>query len=319
MRYSREVIEKVKKEICEVAAGLRRKNETAPVSGKRMVIKRPDREIGVVFYPAEEENAPLILGFHGGGYLLGGSALNDAMWLETGKVLHAAVASVDYRQSPDYQYMEAIEDAYDAAVYFYENAAAYGIDKDRISVMGCSAGAGLAASVCLYAKEKWMPEVPVMAHEKKKHLFDSQILLYPFLDADTDPLAKGEGSLQGPVMYVFNELHCKPQDAAKPLVSPVFASEAQLRELPRAILCYADYDNLKAEGKRYASMLRRVGIFVEEMTAEGMPHGFYEHGFGTYTEAEMGFMSEQERQMVRDGSLHRASVACLHFIKQHFR
>ena len=306
MRYSRDVIEKVKKEICEVAAGLRRKNETAPVSGRRMTISMPDREIGVVFYPVEEENAPLILGFHGGGYLLGGSALNDAMWLETGKTLHAAVASVDYRQSPDYQYMEAILDAYDAAIYFKKNASVYGIDPEKISVMGCSAGAGLAASVCLYAKEK------------EQQLFDSQILLYPFLDADTDPLAKGEGSLQGPVMYVFNELHCKPQDAAKPLVSPVFASNAQLRGLPRAIFCYADYDNLKAEGKRYAAMLRRVGISVEEMTADGMPHGYYEHGFGTYTEDEMGFMSEQERQMVRDGSLHRASVESLHFISQHF-
>ena len=307
MRYSREIIEKVKKEICEMAAGLRRKNEIAPVSGRRMTISMSDREIGVVFYPAKEENAPLILGFHGGGFLLGGSALNDEMWLETGKTLDAAVASVDYRQSPDYQYMEAILDAYDAAVYFKKNASLYGIDPEKISVMGCSAGAGLAASVCLYAKEK------------EQQLFDCQILLYPFLDADTDPLAKGEGSLQGPVMYVFNELHCKPQDAAKPLVSPVFASNAMLRGLPRAIFCYADYDNLKAEGKRYAAMLRRVGISVEEMTAEGMPHGFYEHGFGIYTEAEMGFMSEQERQMVRDGSLHRASVACLHFIKQYFR
>ena len=60
--------------------------------------------------------------------------------------------------------------------------------------MGCSAGANLAASVCLYA------------NQQKNHLFQRQILMYPFLDSATDPDSKGKGSLEGPIMYVFNEL-----------------------------------------------------------------------------------------------------------------
>ena len=188
MGYPREVIEQVKEAVCKEAAEMRRINKIVPVTGKRLQITKPDRQIDVVFYPSEKEHAPLILGFHGGGFLFGGCAMNDAMWSETGAQLGAAVASVEYRKSPDYQWREALADAYDAAVYFQNNAEKYGINKNDISVMGCSAGANLAASVCLYA------------NQQKNHLFQRQILMYPFLDSATDPDSKGKGSLEGPIM-----------------------------------------------------------------------------------------------------------------------
>ena len=307
MGYPREVIEQVKNEVCKEAQKLRQLNQIVPVSGERMQIPMENRKIDVVFYPAKEENAPLILGFHGGGYLFGGSALNDPMWKETGEKTGAAIASVDYRQSPDYQWKEAIEDAYDAAVYFYEHAEEYHIDKHKISVMGCSAGAGLAASVCLYAKQK------------NQKLFSHQILMYPFLDLATDPDSKGEGSLDGPIMYVFNELHCKPEEAKLSLVSPVYADRAELKDLPPAIICYADQDSLKAEGVQYAAMLRAAGVSVDDMVAEGMPHGFYESGFGKISESEMNFLGDDVKQMIRDGRIAKASQECLEFVTEHLK
>ncbi len=306
MGYPREVIEQVMEQVCKEAMEMRRLNRVIEISGKRMQIEMPDRKIDVAFYPADTENAPLILGFHGGGFLFGGCALNDAMWSETGKQLNAAVASIEYRQSPEYQYMAAIEDAYNAAVYFAEHAKTYGIDPERISVMGCSAGANLAAVVCLYAGQQG------------KQLFDRQILLYPALDSATDPDSKGEGSIQGPIMYVFNELHCKPEEAALPLVSPVFAKKEELEGLPKAIFCYADFDCLKAEGKKYAGMLKEAGVSVAEMLAEKMPHGFYESGFGKISEGEMEFLGEDVKQMIRTGEVARASQKCLDFIAENF-
>ncbi len=91
--------------------------------------------------------------------------------------------------------------------------------------------------------------------------------MYPMLDSYTDPMPKGPGSIQGPIMYVFNELHCG-EEADLPVVSPVFASEEELKGLPKAIICYADNDCLKHEGKntpgcsemqglRYMTCLRR--------------------------------------------------------------
>ncbi|MEI3340666.1 MAG: alpha/beta hydrolase fold domain-containing protein [Eubacterium sp.] len=145
-----------------------------------------DRQINIVYFRAKREHAPLILGFHGGGFLFGGNAMNDAMWSAVRDALDVNVASVEYRKSPDYRYKEALDDAYDAAVYMKNHAEEFGFDENRISVMGCSAGAGLAATVCLHAKEKGGV------------LFQNQILMYPFLDASTDPDSKGEGNVGGP-------------------------------------------------------------------------------------------------------------------------
>ena len=306
--YTREIIEQVKAAVCKEALEMRKLNETVKVSGRRMYITMPDRQIGVAFYPAENPDAPLILGFHAGGFFFGGSVLNDAMWKETGKQLGAAIASVEYRKSPTYQYMDAIEDAYDAAVYFQEHSAEYGIDSNKISVMGCSAGANLAAAVCLYAKEKG-----------QESLFCSQILMYPFLDLATDPDSKGNGSLQGPVMYVFNELHCKPEEATLPLVSPVFAHEKELEGLPKAIICYADIDCLKAEGQKYAQMLREAGVQVKDMVARGMSHGFYESGFGKISEKEMDFLGADVKEMIRNGKIAETSKECLEFVKRNYK
>jgi acetyl esterase len=306
MSYSREIIEAVKLEVLKETKGMRLANRYASVSGKRMTITLPDRDIDAVFYPAETDNAPLILGFHGGGYLFGGCALNDAMWSETGKVLCAAIASIEYRKSPEYQYMAAIEDAYDALRYFAENAAEYSIDRDRISVMGCSAGAGLAASLCLYAKVQGGPAI------------DKQILMYPFLDCATDPDSKGEGSIGGPIMYVFNELHCKPEETALPLVSPVFASIDDLKGQPDAIICYADNDNLKNEGQKYAGKLKSAGVPVADIIASGMPHGFYESGFGEISEGEMSFLGEEVKLLIREGVVAQKSRDCLNFIAESY-
>lgn len=304
--FSREMIEQVKEAVCKEAREMRRINKIVPVSGERISIQMPDREISVVFFKAEKENAPLILGFHGGGFLFGGNALNDDMWQAVRKATGANVASVEYRKSPDYQYQAAIDDAYDAALYFEEHAEEYGINNGKMCVMGCSAGGQLAASVCLYAKQKG------------KRLFDCQILMYPMLDSYTDPMSKGPGSIQGPIMYVFNELHTTPEEAKLPLVSPVFASKEEVEGLPRAIVCYADHDCLKAEGMKYSQMLREAGVEVHDMLAEGMPHGYFESGFGEIMEGEQDFLGEEVLSMIKDGTIARKSEDALEFVKKYF-
>lgn len=306
MAYPREVIEEIKKAIFAETQEMRRLNKIVPVSGERMKIERPDREIEVVFYPAKVDNAPLIIGFHGGGFLFGGAAMNDAMWKETGEKLGAAVASVEYRKSPEFQYMEAVEDAYDALVYFREHVAEYGIDPARISVMGCSAGANLAAVTSIYAKRQGGPAI------------NKQILMYPFLDCDTDPDSKGEGSLSGPVMYIFNELHCRPEETRDPLVSPVFADLEELKGLPAAIVCYAENDNLRHEGMKYSEMLREAGVSVADTMAYSMPHGYYESGFGKISDEEMRFLGDEVKAKILNGEVAASSQESLAFISEHF-
>ena len=300
----RAMIDEAKAGILEEVKVMRKLNREIPVSGERINLAVPDREIPIVYFKAQKAQAPLIIGFHGGGYLFGGAALNDDMWFAVRDSLNMNVASVDYRMSPEYQWKEALDDAYDASVYLKEHAAEFGFDPEKIYVLGASAGAGLAASVCLYA------------NRKKNNLYTGQILLYPFLDVDTDPDSKGEGSLSGPIMYVFNELHCSPQEAKNPLISPVFASGEDLTGLPPAIFVYADYDNLKTEGMQYAAMLRSAGVPAADRLAEGMTHGYFENGFTDPSKIEQGFLSDMDKKLLNDGSFHTASLETLEFIKE---
>lgn len=215
------------------------------------------------------------------------------------------MASIEYRKSPDYQYRAALDDAYDAAVYMKNHAEEFGFDETEISVMGASAGACLAATLCIYAKQKGGIS------------FRNQILMYPFLDCATNPDEKGEGSLTGPIMYVFNELHCTPEEVKLPLVSPVFAKEEELKGLPRAIFCMADNDSLKQEGYRYAQMLEQAGVPVSIQEYEKMPHGFVETAFESNPEA-MSFLHEDELELVKNGEIAKASQKALAFVKENF-
>lgn len=304
---NKEIYEKVKAQVLKEAEMMRKVNRIIPVSGERIDLPVGDRNVNIVYFRAKRENAPLILGFHGGGFLFGGNAMNDAMWTAVRDALDVNVASVEYRKSPDYQYQEALDDAYDAAVYMKGHAEDFGFDRENISVMGCSAGACLAATVCIYAKQKG------------GIVFKHQILMYPFLDAYTDPEAKGKGSLEGPIMYVFNELHCTPEEAKLPVVSPVFATVEELQGLPGAIFCMADNDSLKHEGYRYADMLKQAGVPVSVQEYVKMPHGFFESGFGKISEEEMNFLGEEVISMIRSGEIAKASEAALDFVKDNFR
>lgn len=303
---NRELYEQIKKQILAEAEMMRKINKQIPVSGERIDLPVGDRSVNIVYFRAHRENAPLVLGFHGGGFLFGGNAMNDAMWSAVRDALDVNVASVEYRKSPDYQYLAALDDAYDAAIYMKAHAAEFSFDPEEISVMGCSAGASLAATVCIYAKQRGGIQ------------FKNQILMYPFLDTDTDPDSKGEGSLEGPVMYIFNELHCAPEETRLPLVSPVFAAEEELRGLPQAVFCLADHDNLKHEGYQYAEMLAQAGVRVSVREYAKMPHGFFESGFGEISAEEMAFLGDEVKAMIKSGEIARGSEEALAFVKENF-
>lgn len=292
--------EEMKQRVLREAAGMRKANKAAVVSGKRFDIPAQGRMINIVYYEAKKKHAPLILGFHGGGYLFGGNAMNDAMWRAVSDRLEMNVASVEYRKSPEYRYQEALDDAYDTLCYFQAHGAEHGYDANRILVMGCSAGANLAATLCIYAKQK------------ENMGIERQILMYPFLDAYTDPDSKGNGSSGEPILYLFNELHCTPEEAKQSIVSPIFAKREELVNMPEAIFCMADNDALKGEGYRYAEMLGDAGVKTFVTESAGMPHAFFESGFEKSSDEERAFLGEKVQQMER----RKASEEALLFIRE---
>lgn len=296
--------EKIKEQILGEAAAMRVANRTMPVKGERVDLALSGRTVNVVYYRAGEENAPLFLCFHGGGFLFGGNAMDDRQWDYIRENLGVNVASVEYRKSPEFRWKEALDDAYDAACYLVNNAAEFGFDPGKVCVYGASAGANLAAAVCLYAKEKGGPE------------FYRQILMYPFLDCATEPGEKGEGGIDTPIMRIFNELHCEPEEVKNPLISPVFASRGQLRGLPEAVFVMADIDNLKHEGYLYAKQLAEAGVRTHVTSAPGMPHGFAENAFTDLDVDSLSFLTPEDRELVKSGAMMKEAEKALEFVRQ---
>lgn len=296
--------EQIKSRVIEEARVMHKMNRKNPTIGQRYDLPVKNRTLNVVYHRTEQENAPLFIGFHGGGYLFGGNALNEKMWSAVSSELNVNVASVAYRLSPDYQYREALADAFDASLYLRDHAGQFGFDQERISVIGFSAGANLAATLCLYMKRKDIS------------FFDHQILIYPFLDLFTDPGKKGDKGKDDVVTCIFNELHCMPEEAKQSIVSPVFAAEDELKGLPAAIIDVAGSDYLKEEGVRYAEMLKEAGVPVAMMESKNMPHGFFENTFGDMPEEAMNFFSADEKKLLKDGSMRREADVVLQFIKE---
>ena len=292
---SEKYTEEMKNHFLAMAGMMREVNRKIKVSGERFDIPAEGRNIPIVYYAAGSEKAPLILGFHGGGFLFGGNALNDDMWKAVSDGMNVNIASVGYRKSPDHQYHASLEDCLEALRYFRRHAAEYGFDPARIAAMGCSAGANLAATLSIYAKQQG--EAP----------FWKQIMIYPVVDMYTDPEEKGGGTLAQPLQYLFNDLHSSREEAKLPVISPIYASEEELHGLPDAVICTAEQDSLKTEAAEYAAMLQQAGVKVTLLFAEGMPHGFFEVGFGGVSDAEIEVLGPEIAKCVKDGSAAEVS------------
>lgn len=357
-REKKKLHDAARAEMIKQAHGIAIADKMIRVSGQRIKLELEGRALDAVYYPWEDgegtregavnaskgdaaagdaaakadgkaKRPPLIVGFHGGGFLFGGCALNDAMWVAVVEALEAPVVSVGYRQGADHDWNDSLKDAVDAVHYLAAHAGDFDADAERIIVMGQSAGALLAATVALKFNmdrkglspgdgfDDVVADATDAAHVASAgaKICDC-ILLYPLLDVATESDAKGEGSLGAPACDIFQELHCNDHNVRNPLVSPIYASREMLEGLPHTIIVTCDYDNLRHEGLRYATMLKEAGVSVAEMRAEGMPHAYFESGFKKPTDFEKQFLGENAQELVESGALHAWSVRTLEFIKE---
>lgn len=299
---TRIVIDKIKADFSAQGRQMRQLNKIVPIKGERHVIPLSGRDIEMAYYPGEHENAPLVIGLHGGGFVFGGSALDDDMWMAVSKELGVNVASLDYRKCPDYRWPAPVEDVYECACYLKEHCDEFGFDPEQIAVMGCSAGANLAATACIYAKQQG------------KDLYKYQLLIYPCVDLVTPPSEKGgEGSFASEVLIAFNELYVDTENGKNPLASPVFATKEELEDLPQALVVVAEKDELQHEGVKYAQMLAEAGVSVKQTLIKNMPHAFLENGYLKSTEGRD--LDEWTLKCMADGTMQAACKETLEFLK----
>ena len=217
---------------------------------------------------------PLVVSFHGGGFVMGNLASTDWLCAQVADRVGAVVVSVAYRMAPEHPAPVPFEDCLAATGWLVEHAASLGASADRVSVMGVSAGANLAALVAIALRDRTRvdPSWPSLR---------AQVLLYPAVDltlgsASVDELPDGP-VLTRPIMDWYGRQYLPqggPTSIASddPRVSPLFATDH--RDLPPALLVAAGRDPLRDDVARYAGVLRGAGVRVTEVTYPDAIHGF---------------------------------------------
>lgn len=230
-----------------------------------LAVPSPDgHEIPVrVYVPKGVENPPVVVYFHGGGWVIGNIETHDAPCREIAARSGCAVVSVDYRLSPETKYPGPLEDCIAATEWAAKNGPEHGFDGNRLVVAGDSAGGNLAAAVTLVAKERGSPSIA------------GQVLVYPAVDltlGHPSITENGEGYfLTADAMRWFAG-HYGGDAAGDHLVSPLHAADHS--GLPPALVLTAEFDPLRDEGEAYAAKLTAAGVPTTLHRFDGQIHGF---------------------------------------------
>jgi acetyl esterase/lipase len=207
---------------------------------------------------------PLIVFFHGGGFVLGDLESHDTPCRLLAHHAGAHVLSVDYRLAPEHRFPAAAEDARAALSWAHAHAAGLGADAHRVAVSGDSAGGNLAAVAAWQAARDGGP-APAL-----------QVLLYPateFADRSrSHDLFERGFFLTREDMDWFAEQYAGAADPADPRLSVLRADD--LEGLPPALVVTAGFDPLRDEGEAYAARLREAGVPVLVRRFPGLIHGF---------------------------------------------
>jgi acetyl esterase len=217
-----------------------------------------------VYTPEGEPPFPIVVFFHGGGWVVGTLDTYDPLCRALAAATPAVVVSVDYRLAPEHRWPAAVEDAYAATEWASRNAAALGGVQHRLAVAGDSAGGNLAAVVALGARDRGGPAIAF------------QLLVYPALDAAGDTASWREYAdgyhLTADGMRWYWDHYLGGADGAAPDASPLRA--AFVGGLPPALVIGAEYDILRDEGEAYAARLAEAGVDASASRHAGVVHGF---------------------------------------------
>lgn len=229
-----------------------------------------DHKIPVrLFVPREEGDYPLMIFFHGGGFVTGNIDSYSRVCLRMANITKHMILSVDYRLAPEHPFPAGLEDCYAVVKEVAKSQFGLSHSKGKITLIGDSAGGNLAAAVSLLAKERGEFKI------------DRQILLYPATNSDHSdaspyPSVKENGSdylLTQKRMMDYIDLYVPDKkDLKNPYVAPILAKD--LEGQPETLIITAEYDLLRDEGEDYGRRLYEAGNEVEIYRLSDAIHGF---------------------------------------------
>ena len=221
-----------------------------------------------IFRPAGDGPFPVLLFFHGGGWVTGGIENYTGVCADLAKATGRTVASVDYRLAPEYRFPAAPEDCYAVAREFFMGHI-LPVKQENITLLGDSAGGNLAAVVSL------------MARDRGEFIPRRQILLYPATfndhgDGSPFPSVKENGTeylLTSRRIQSFMELYSGSEDDFdNPYFAPLLSRDFSRQ--PRTLIISAEFCPLRDEGECYGKKLRSAGNDVEIYRMKDALHAF---------------------------------------------
>ena len=213
------------------------------------------------------EKLPAVLYLHGGGWVMGDEYVFDNLIRKIANCSDTVVVFPQYSPAPEAQYPQQINEAYSVLNYIYNNAEKLNIDKNKIALMGDSAGGNMATVLALKSKDEKGPKIKF------------QLLLYPVTNADMDTdsyekFSDGPWLTKKAMEWFWNSY--VPEDAARnnKYISPLHADLEDLKGLPSTLIITVENDVLRDEGEAYARKLDNAGVDVINVRINGTIHDF---------------------------------------------
>jgi acetyl esterase/lipase len=215
-----------------------------------------------LYRPASAGPHPVVVYFHGGGWVLGGHDSDDPLCRDLCKRADALIVSVDYRHAPEARFPAAVDDGVAAVRWVAAHATALGGRPGPLAVAGWSAGGNIAAVTCQRMRDAGGPPIA------------GQLLLAPVTDCDPSRPSYTENAdgyvLTAPLMTWFWDHYADPAVRTDPSASPLRAPD--LSRLPPACVVTCEFDPLRDEGIAYAHALGAAGVPARHLAARGHTH-----------------------------------------------
>lgn len=220
----------------------------------------------LIFNPTHTKGLPIIIYFHGGGFMQPVVPWMEHSFWSAANKLKAIVFAVDYRVAPQYKFPAAVNDCYNAFKWISENGEKFDGDTSRIIVKGESSGANLVAVICQKAKQEGIVnriKLQVLNCPSTDNPNRSQ--LYPSMQEN----ATGYFLTKALVLFA-EETYSDKEEYDNPELAPILFKD--LSGLPPAVLITAEFDPLRDQGAAYAERLRKANVKVWYKCFPGQIH-----------------------------------------------
>jgi acetyl esterase/lipase len=217
---------------------------------------------------SKNKKLPIVMYFHGGGWILGDKFTHDHLIRDLANQANAAIVFVNYSPSPEEKFPVAIIEAYNATDYISKNGKKYNLDTNKIAIVGDSVGGNMAIAVT------------ILANEKKDFDIKYLVLFYPVTSANINTSSYNKYAdgpwLSKKAMQWFWDSY-EPDENRRllsPLISPLDANPKYFKNFPSTLIITDQNDVLRDEGEQFANKLMQIGINVSAVRFLATMHDF---------------------------------------------